>query len=249
MEHLAKELSLPRQEEDGSEAQKKLMEARRKMTTPTMIPPASTPEAHREEGRRRAGSLHPSPAVSLTSLSFPSLSLSHLHFPLFTFVDILYVVVSPSSPAALSGGEDLAISDLNGGRLCSDGGALGHSHFLRRQIAVVDDKCPRSRFGGVDFESQAVVVILYWQLSLQVGVVLLVDRRRPCQTCELGLSSSSWLNQKWRFSEAGWLSFSLRLRVMLRFSGPVARAGSGGCCGLSAGASELQEGEALKDPK
>ncbi|KAL0662762.1 hypothetical protein Bca4012_099599 [Brassica carinata] len=82
---------------------------------------------------------------------------------------------------------------------------------------------------GVDFESQAgsqaVVVILYWQLSLQVGVVLLVDRRRPCQTCELGLSSSSWLNQKWRFSEAGWLSFSLRLRVMLRFSGPVARAG------------------------
>lgn len=48
--HLAKELSLPRQEDDGSEAKKKLMEARRKMTTPTMIPPASTPEAHREEG-------------------------------------------------------------------------------------------------------------------------------------------------------------------------------------------------------
>ena len=57
-----------------------------------------------------------------------------------------------------------------------------------------------------------MVVILCWQLSLQVGVVLLVARRCLCLACEIGLSSSSWLNQKWRFSEAGWLSFSLRKR-------------------------------------
>ncbi|KAH0909672.1 hypothetical protein HID58_032993 [Brassica napus] len=78
---------------------------------------------------------------------------------------------------------DLARSAFNGGRLCSGGGAPALSRFFRRQFAVVVDKCPRSRFGGsrVDFESQAssqtVVVILCWQLSLQVGVVLLVARR------------------------------------------------------------------------
>ncbi|WZZ13354.1 hypothetical protein YC2023_106443 [Brassica napus] len=97
---------------------------------------------------------------------------------------------------------DLARSAFNGGRLCSGGGAPALSRFFRRQFAVVVDKCPRSRFGGVDFESQAssqtVVVILCWQLSLQVGVVLLVARRCLCQACEIGLSSSSWLNQKWR---------------------------------------------------
>ncbi|KAL0664118.1 hypothetical protein Bca4012_100955 [Brassica carinata] len=82
---------------------------------------------------------------------------------------------------------------------------------------------------GVVFESQAssqtVVVILCWQLSLQVGVVLLVARRCLCQAREIGLSSSSWLNQKWRFGEAGCLSFSLRIKVRLWFSGSVARAG------------------------
>ncbi|KAF3501475.1 hypothetical protein F2Q69_00045453 [Brassica cretica] len=73
--------------------------------------------------------------------------------------------------------------------------------------------------------SQTVVVILCWQLSLQVGVELLVARRCLCQAREIGLSSSSWLNQKWRFGEAGCLSFSLRIKVRLWFSGLVARAG------------------------
>lgn len=43
---------------------------------------------------------------------------------------------------------DLARSTFNGGRLCSGGGALGHLRFLRREIVVVDDKCPSFSVGG-----------------------------------------------------------------------------------------------------
>ncbi|KAH0909577.1 hypothetical protein HID58_032898, partial [Brassica napus] len=79
---------------------------------------------------------------------------------------------SHSSPASLPGGEDsgavvrrgwesgawwlfrgfpsrhrldLARSAFNGGRFCSGGGAPALSRLFRRQFAVVDDKCPRSR--------------------------------------------------------------------------------------------------------
>ncbi|CAN7041331.1 unnamed protein product, partial [Brassica rapa subsp. trilocularis] len=85
---------------------------------------------------------------------------------------------SHSSPASLPGGEDsgavvrrgwesgawwlfrgfpsrhrldLARSAFNGGRFCSGGGAPALSRLFRRQFAVVDDKCPRSRFGGSRF--------------------------------------------------------------------------------------------------